>query len=361
MPSLDTLDRLRELYPKLSDMEPSQLNAYLGSLLRVFETRAWGNYEGCTIDNLTLLEECATDGDPVMAFKGTDRLQKLWRKYYWPQVRQKVFKFYSLDDFVNFHLPFSQKHPAIECQFYLEGPEDDQDFFGQHTHCRLIDGYSRGCEICELLYVLDLHSHPYGKGLLAKKIRQRAFQGEDGVEFGCCLNGEEVKIKGRWKEEMQSVVGLVVSGFLGELSWAQREPIDDLDEPPKSKAVVAEDEVNSYEADDELSTDDSLETGCSATHETLSSGGEVDEVQELALRRSYASINIYRPKTGDGPQTVGASSVAKNRDSVLAVSDIYGESAAHLICMHDVTRKGYLHCMGDGICWETPLPVPIGV
>ena len=218
---------LRTLYPKYSDIGLDMMQIYFACILIAFDDRAQGNYKNCTRGNLELVDHYGNAGDSDMIFHCDDPWVKMLEEIYLPTIKQLEWRFYRLDDFVKFHLPFVQQFPDTKCVFDFDGPSDDPDFFGQHKECRLIRGLNRGCDICELLHFLDGHCIRWG-GLgadLEGEILDRAEMWEDPVVFDYTFPAVKVTVKARWSFERDVVAGLVVAGKLGKLRWDRFEAI----------------------------------------------------------------------------------------------------------------------------------------
>ncbi|KAK5125006.1 hypothetical protein LTR85_001196 [Meristemomyces frigidus] len=180
MASESTYTRLLALYLK-GNMPLKEQEMLFESVVREMETRSYGNYPK-------------------------------FRRMHWPRIRETEFRFYSVDDFVSFHLPFAEKFVGAQSIFCFEGPEDEVEMFGKHEDCMMgVDGKRRGCDICELLVSLDAHlpdEHP------AKPLAQPI---EREMEVRVTIAGAVFDIRGTVRDGV--VRSLVVEGYMHLLDW----------------------------------------------------------------------------------------------------------------------------------------------
>ena len=226
MPTASLSKQPRSLYNGLINMEPALLDSYFESIVTEFERRAYDNYADAEEDNLTFLEECTMD-DPVDALKGTDRLYAKWRYEYWNKVRELTFRFYSLHDWETFGREFAGKFPFQICELYFEGPaESGKEGYDKHEECKIVEGKWRGCDICEVLYVLERRPVYIGEPSVSERLRAQTREGREGEWERCFPGGTAVAYKGSWDEERGCVVRLVVHGCLGAVCWGRPAPVE---------------------------------------------------------------------------------------------------------------------------------------
>lgn len=123
-------------------------------MANTLETRAYGNNYGSVKnddDNLKLAE-FALHSPTVLP-----QARRRFREQHWPAIWDAQYRFYSVDDFLKYHLTFAEKFSTSTVVFRFEGPEEEPDCFGKHDKCTRVNGQLRGCDICELLVLLDKH------------------------------------------------------------------------------------------------------------------------------------------------------------------------------------------------------------
>ncbi|KAK4549554.1 hypothetical protein LTR36_006551 [Oleoguttula mirabilis] len=206
MASDSAYTKLLALYPK-GNMPHKEQQMLFGGLVRQMESRISGDYptHPGAIDNLTLIERGLKS--PAMP----PSAHESFRRTYWPRIRDAKFTFYSVDNFLKFHLPFAEEFVATTSIFRFEGPEDEPEFFGKHQGCVVFDGRSRGCAICELLALLDAHlpddhtAKPLGLAI------------ERQQHVRVSISGAFFEIRGTVRDGL--VRSLVVEGHLHLLAW----------------------------------------------------------------------------------------------------------------------------------------------
>lgn len=179
------------------------------ALARQMERRSYGNY--CpkdSIDNLTLVDQVLNS--PALP---TSR----FRQSYWPRIRDAEYRFYQVDDFIEFHLPFAEEYVTTTSRLCLEGPDEEPEFFGKHTTCNVTNNgngsnKSQGCDICDLLALIEAHipsGHPC-KDLTSAIARVGTLDVN--------VAGTQIKVRGTVREGMVRI--LVVEGYLQLMDWS---------------------------------------------------------------------------------------------------------------------------------------------
>lgn len=202
--------QLQTMYPN-GTMPVKEQDVFFEAIVRDMENRSYGNYprrpELGYIDNLELVDR-GLNKSPMMPPSARGRFLRA----YWPRIRDAEYRFYSIQDFLTFHLPFAEKFATTATTLKLEGPEDEPEIFGKHVTCDIIKGRRQGCDICELLALLEAHLDDGNPAKpLARKIKtEKSFQ--------LAIAGTMLHIRGTVSDGL--VRSLVVEGYVHLLAWS---------------------------------------------------------------------------------------------------------------------------------------------
>lgn len=311
-----SLAEIRGLYGgRISNMEPKLLHMYFETVYRELERRASGNsYEHMTVDNLTFLRESIRDDNSV---KGNALVRSKWAEQYGSYFKDLEWRFYTVSDYVKFHASFAEKNPNLPCVVSLFTVEDGELSKTHPSSCRLSGGQYRGCDICNILYALDMgRSQTEGVESELKRRCDEAGKYGDTKKYKVMFNGVGLSLTCLWDETSRRPSMLEVSGPLGVvlrgIGW---EHILNVDNNLQSSAY----EMEMKEA--------GKPTGW--LREYLLQGAIESEAKQLEREKE---------------------ALRKKKEDETPPPD------AHVICMHDVSREGFIHWQKDRLCWQTRDP-----
>ena len=209
----------------------------LANTARDLRSRSWGNYEGCHESNLNVITENIHG-----VLSKTPGAVKRWKQEQWPQVSRTTFQFNSLAHFKTYQLPFVQVYPDHPCKITLGATEhfigSSERFYNEgtaatHEGCQYIGRYRRGCDLCEMLYLLSAHPkrkrNEIAQGVSFKQMEVDQESRDAGcsalkeaagplVTFTKAINGGEFEVTVRCSAGESRA--LTVEGSLGRLDWS---------------------------------------------------------------------------------------------------------------------------------------------